>query len=97
MSEAEIKDLKEKLLKSHWPKCDDIANQIASYGTKEAKESLLEAANLGQRKHIRTAAVRELSNFNGEDVILVLKEKLEDIAYETREEAKKTLEILKGE
>ena len=40
--ESEIYSLKEMLLKSHWPKCNEIAEKLYEIGTDEAKIALIE-------------------------------------------------------
>lgn len=92
----EIKGLKEELLNSHWPKCNALAEEIASYNNEEAKNALIEALNKAKRHHIRTAAIKALVGFKDMSVIEYIEPLLNDPAYEPRMEAKKALKILTG-
>ncbi len=97
MNEHSIQDLKLSLLKSNWPKCNDIAKEICSHNNHEAKLALMEVLEKGERHHIRTAAIKALVNFNEPDVIEALKKRLDDPAYEPRVEAKNVLKNLTGD
>jgi len=92
-----IRSLKASLLNSHWPKCNQIADEIASYNNQDAKNALVEALNSGKRHHIRTAAIKALVNFNEVEVVEQIEQCLNDPAYETRMEAKKALKIMTGQ
>jgi len=96
MKNMSIQDLKQSLLKSNWPKCNNIAVEISNYNNREAKLALIEALDKGERHHIRTAAIKALVNFKDPDVIEALKKRLDDPAYEPRIEAKKVLKDLTG-
>jgi hypothetical protein len=91
-----IGSLKECLLNSHWPKCNQIADDIASYNNQDAKNALIEVISSGKRHHIRTAAIKALVNFNEVDVVEQIKKCLNDPAYETRMEAKNVLKVMTG-
>ncbi len=92
-----VRNLKDSLLNSHWPKCNQIADNIASFNNQDAKYALIEALNSGKRHHIRTAAIIALVNFNEVDVVEQIKQCLKDPAYETRMEAKNALKIMTGQ
>lgn len=96
MSDNTIDELKASLLKSNWPKCNNLASEIGAHKTQEAKMALIEALNKGERHHIRTAAIKSLKNFYDADVIEELKKRLDDSAYEPRIEAKNALKELTG-
>ncbi len=96
MNEQSIQDLKLSLLKSNWPKCNDIAKEIGNYNNQEAKLALIEVLDKGERHHIRTAAIKALVNYKETDVIEALKKRLDDPAYEPRVEAKNVLKDLTG-
>lgn len=97
MTDSLIRSLKANLLNSHWPKCNQIADEIASYNNQDAKDALIEALNNGKRHHIRTAAIKALVNFNNADVVEQIKKCLNDPAYETRMEAKNVLKKMTGQ
>ena len=97
MSDKTIQDLTNELIKSHWPKCNELANQISSFNNEEARDALIDALNKGERHHIRTASIKALANYNDSDFIEELKKRLDDSAYEPRVEAKKVLKELTGE
>jgi HEAT repeat protein len=92
----ELKELQVKLMNAHWPKCNEIAEQVFSYETDEAKEVLISALK-AKRHHIRTAAIRSLAKYNDSDLAEYIKPLLNDPAYETRMEAEKAIHILSGE
>ena len=96
MSDSAIEDLKVKLLKSNWPKCNELAIEIGSYCNQAAKTALIEVLESGERHHLRTAAIQALVNYDEPDVIKALKNRLDDPAYEPRIEAKKALKELTG-
>ncbi|MGE5396752.1 MAG: HEAT repeat domain-containing protein [Chitinophagales bacterium] len=97
MSESnEVAILKESLLKSQWPKCNQIAQQLFEIGTDEAKNALIEGLK-GKRHHIRTAAIAALMKFNDASCAEYIKPLLNDPAYETRQEAEKAIKALTGE
>jgi hypothetical protein len=97
MYEKSIQDLKLSLLKSNWPKCNDIAKEICGYNNHEAKLALMEVLEKGERHHSRTAAIKALVNFKEPDVIEALEKRLDDPAYEPRVEAKNILKKLTGD
>lgn len=96
MDDNLIRTLKESLLNSHWPNCNQIASEIATHKNQYAKYALLEALNCGKRHHIRTASIKALINFNEIDVVEQIEKSLNDPAYETRMEAKNALRIMTG-
>ncbi|MCC5911436.1 MAG: HEAT repeat domain-containing protein [Clostridiaceae bacterium] len=97
MSESsKVTLLKERLLMSHWPKCNEIANELYEIGGEEAKLALLQGLK-AKRHHIRTASIKTLTKFNDESSIEYIKAMLNDPAYETRMEAKKAIKELTGE
>jgi hypothetical protein len=97
MNNKNIHDLLNALLKSNWPKCNELASEIALLNNQEAKNALIEALNKGERHHIRTASIKALKTYNDTDVIVELKKRLDDSAYEPRIEAKLALKELTGE
>jgi HEAT repeat protein len=94
-SNVNLEELKEQLLKSHWPKCDDLASEIALIGTPVAKNILI-ASLKGKRHHVRTAALRNLIRFNDLTLPSIIEPLLNDPAYETRMEAKKAIKYITG-
>jgi len=83
---AVVQELREKLLKSHWPRCDEIASKLASLGGESAKEALI-AGLRARRHHIRTACIRALLSFDDPTLVSEFERLLDDPAYETRVEA----------
>lgn len=81
--ESDMKDLKQKLLDSHWPKCNEFAEEILKYNNDEAKEALIEALSQGKRHHVRTAAIKALAVFNDKSIVKHIEPLLNDPAYET--------------
>lgn len=92
----EINQLKEALLKSHWPACNTVAQQLFEIGGDSAKEALL-AGLKGKRHHIRTAAIKYLGKFDDVSLVSKLQPFLNDSSYETRMEAKNAIFELSGE
>ena len=92
----DINKLKDSLLKSNWPTCNTIAQQIFEIGGESAKEALL-AGLKGKRHHIRTAAIKLLGEFGDASLVPILQPFLNDSSYETRMEAKNVISKLSGE
>lgn len=90
----DVKELEGKLLKSHWPKCNAFAEELAAIGTDEAKKALVSALK-AKRHHIRTASIKALTSF-GDSVAEIIEPFLGDPAYETRMETKKAIKNLTG-
>lgn len=90
-----VSKLKTALLNSHWPKCNELANELLGIGTLEAKEALIEGLS-AKRHHIRTASIKALVALHDESIALLLEKYLSDPAYETRIEAKKAIKALTG-
>lgn len=96
MGEAEVNSLKEMLLKSHWPACNKIAEQLFEIGTDEAKQALI-AGLKGKRHHIRTAAIKELAKFKDLSLVEIIRPFVTDASYETRMQAIEAIKELTGE
>lgn len=92
----EIIRLKDNLLKSHWPKCNQIADRLFEIGTCEAKMALIEGLS-GKRHHIRTAVIKNLSKFKDLSLVDIIKPFLNDPAYETRQQAQEAIKMVTGE
>lgn len=90
-----VASLKEALLNSHWPKCNEYAKSLARIGSNEAKEALITALK-GKRHHIRTAAIESLAEISDTTIISLIEPFLGDSSYETRMAAKHALEKLTG-
>ena len=73
-----------------------LASEIASINTAEAKNILIEALK-AKRHHIRTAAIKNLINFNDTSLVSTIEPLLNDSAYETRMEAKQIIKQLTGQ
>lgn len=95
MGESEIYSLKEMLLKSHWPKCNEIAEKLFEIGTAEAKMALVEGLK-GKRHHIRTAAIKTLVKFQDPSLIEIIRPFVNDASYETRMQAIEAIKDLSG-
>lgn len=95
-SEVEIDSLKEMLLKSHWPKCNEIAERLYKTGTVEAKNALIEGLK-GKRHHTRTAAIKALTKFQDVSLVEIIRPLLGDASYETRMQAIESIKELTGE
>lgn len=93
---SEINSLKENLLSSHWPKCNQIAEQLYSIGTEEAKNALINGLK-GKRHHIRTASMRALAKFQDASLAEYIRPLLNDPSYEARVQAKDSIKQLTGE
>jgi len=91
----EIVKLKEALLKSNWPACNKLAEQLYEIGTDEAKIALTEGLK-GKRHHIRTACIKYLGQFGDISYVSIFEPFLKDSSYETRMETKKVLQELTG-
>ena len=87
--------LKESLIKSQWPKCNVLADELLSIGTEEAKNALVDALK-AKRHHIRTASIKALAGFKDKSVVKIIENHLSDSAYETRIEAKNAIKLLTG-
>lgn len=96
IKESEIYSLKEMLLKSHWPKCNEIAEKLYEIGTDEAKIALIEGLK-GKRHHIRTAAIKALVKFQDASLAEVIRPFVHDASYETRMQAIESMKELTGE
>jgi HEAT repeat protein len=90
---SSVEKLLNQLMQSHWPKCNEIVEQIYEIGGEEAKNALIHALG-AKRHHIRTAAIRTLVKFGDRDVSEHITPLLDDRSYETRVEAEKAIEIL---
>lgn len=95
-SEEILLKMQDQLMKSHWPKCDVFAKEIATYNNETARNILVQALK-ANRHHIRTAAVRNLLEFKDHSLVDIVKPLLNDPAYETRMEAKKFIKEITGE
>lgn len=96
MEQRSLESLTKALIDSHWPKCNQIAEEILLLNQEDAKKALIEAFN-AKRHHVRTAALKAIVKLNDLSTIDNIKTLLDDPAYETRIEAKKALKILTGE
>ena len=89
---SSVEKLLNQLMQSHWPKCNEIVEQIYEIGGEEAKNALIHALG-AKRHHIRTAAIRRWLN-----LVIGMSQTyhplLDDRSYETRVEAEKAIEIL---
>lgn len=85
-----------QLMKSHWPKCDVFAKEIASYDNETARNILVQALK-ANRHHIRTAAIRNLLKFKDHNLLDIIMPLLNDPAYETRMEAKNFIKEIAGQ
>ncbi len=91
-----VATIKGLLLKSHWPKCNELAECLYEIGTKEAKEALLDSLK-AKRHHIRTAAIKSLAKFQDKALVEHIRPLLSDPAYETRMQAIEVIKELTGE
>lgn len=83
------KELSEALKASVWPRCDELANELALYGT-SAIEALEHAAS-SKTHHVRSASLRALATINEESAKALATRLLKDRAFEVRETAMKVL------
>ena len=93
---TDVEILKKNLLKSNWPKCNQIAEELFENRSPEAKQALLEGLK-GKRHHIRTASIMALTKFHDVSDVVHIKPFLNDPSYETRIEAKNSIRVLTGE
>lgn len=77
------------LKKSSWPRCDEMAQQLALRGPSAA--DALEHAATSRTHHVRSASLRALHQIAPERGELLAKKLLQDRAYEVRETAAKIL------
>lgn len=89
----DMTELKKRFLQSHWPKCNEIANEIVEHGGDEAKEALIAGLNV-RRHQVRTAAIKGLASLGDPSVVEVIEKHLTDPAYETRVVAKEAIDQL---
>ena len=68
--ENNVNELKRALINSNWPKCIDLANELLSIGTPDAKEALIEGLKV-KRHHVRTASIKALVGFNDKSVAVL--------------------------
>ena len=87
-------ELKKLLMNSHWPKCNNIAEELFLIGSDAAKEVLIDALK-AKRHHIRTASLKALAKFKDPSLLKHLEPLINDSAYETRTEAEKIIHALK--
>ena len=90
-----VQELSAMLMKSNWPKSEEIAQKVYIIGTTEAKEALLGGLS-GKRHAIRTACIKYIAEFNDTDTVEIIKKFLNDSSYETRMEAKAAIKKLTG-
>lgn len=88
-----VSELREALVKLHWPKCNALAEEIAKIGGSDAKEALI-AALKSRTHHVRSAAIRSLASLGDPTVIPHIEKHLNDSSYETREDAKAAIAAL---
>lgn len=81
----------EALKKSSWPKCDAMAETLASHGPPAA--DALESAATSRTHHVRSAALRNLARVDQARGVQLAKKMLQDRAYEVRETAAKILGV----
>jgi HEAT repeat protein len=79
------------LKKSHWPRCDQMAADLAAHGSKAA-EALVFASG-SRTHHVRSACLRALSTVAPEIATELARKLLADKAYEVRETASKILGV----
>jgi HEAT repeat protein len=89
------KPLGERLLLSHWPQCNVLAEELAKIGGHEAKAGLLKALG-AKRHHIRTAAIKALVTLGDHEAVQAFEDLLDDPSYETRMQAKEAIKALTG-
>lgn len=88
--------LRDSLLKSYWPKCNEFAEHLYKVGTEEAKQALIDCLK-AKRHHIRTASIKALAKFQDASLVDNIRPLLRDPAYETRVQAVETIKELAGE
>ena len=96
MKHNQLLELGQKLLESPWPLCDQVALQIYEMGGEEAKDALLKGLQ-GKSHHIRLASIKMLTRFQDASLADYIRPFLDDPLYETRMQAKKSLEVLTKE
>jgi HEAT repeat protein len=74
----------EELKKAQWPKCDQLAEQIAQL---PAPADTLEAATKSRIHHVRSAALKALAKIDRSRAIKVAERLLTDVSYEVRMDA----------
>jgi hypothetical protein len=79
------------LKKSHWPKCDELANALGKRGA--AATEALKAAATSRTHHVRSAVLKALASANPVEGKLLAQSLLKDRAFEVRETAATILGI----
>jgi hypothetical protein len=85
------KEESEALKKSHWPRCDLLADELASRG--EPAADALENAAKSRVHHVRSASLRALAKVSRERAKALASLLLEDGAFEVRITAMQVLGI----
>ena len=81
----------EELKKAHWPKCDALADSLASKGTSAA--DALEFAAKSRIHHVRSACLAALNKIAPDRAKRLSSEMMSDKAYEVRETAAQILGV----
>lgn len=90
-----IKQLSEALLKTDWPKCNQVVDSLKQIGTPEAIEALF--AGLATRKHhTRSAIIKGLASLGNPSYAERFERFLDDNSYEVRMDAKEAIAKLTG-
>lgn len=81
----------EELRKSAWPRCDQLAEQLASQGVSAVPA--LEYALKSRTHHVRSACLKAISRIEATRGRELAKSMLHDKAYEVRETAANLLGV----
>jgi HEAT repeat protein len=90
---AAVDELRAALLRSQWPVCDELSEGLAQIATEEAKSALMDGLR-ARRHHVRSAVIRSLAQFAGEDVKIAIAQLGDDRSYEVRQDVAEALKRL---
>jgi len=86
-----FKDESDKLKRSAWPVCDQLAASLAQRGSSAIPA--LEAALAARAHHVRSAALRAIQSISPDLARVHAERALKDRAYEVRETAANILGV----
>jgi HEAT repeat protein len=92
---AAVDLLGRELSASNWPLCNELADALVRIGTRAAQQALCLALK-ARRHHVRSAAIRGLSQMGGPEAAERIAELANDRAYEVRQNVAEALLALQA-
>lgn len=92
----ELQKIGADLLTSHWPRCNELAAELAVIGSNEAVEALIAALD-ARRHHTRSAAIKALVTISGiekHSIVEKIAALRNDPSYEVRQDVLTALQML---